>query len=299
MAVADLLSLIVNPVLFLFEEIFQSYKLGVIGCKTEGMIEGTFLVTSVITLCFISKDRLTAIAFPTEKRLNRKTVKLAILATWIIGLGLSIPFAIFRNYHERQWKNFLECYCAEKLEILLLYWHILLIALVWIPSAVLIVCYATIFWKLRKHEKKRRKRQQTTSRNQLQRNYKQRFAVTSFIVVVSFVVLRIPFSTFVFIRYNRYQNGESSKISESLEILWYTARYLIFVDCALTPIIYGVLNENFRKAIRLTWIYNCCCKLKAARRIEIFTISRNKYEISQNDFPTTSKGVIKSDVIRL
>lgn len=304
MAVADLLSLIVNPVLFLFEEIFQSYKLGAIGCKTEGFIEGTFLITSVMTLCFISKDRLTAIASPTEKRLNRKTVKLAILSTWIVGIGLSIPFAVFRNYREREWKDFLECYCAEQLEFLLLYWHVLLIALVWIPSAVLIICYAIIFWKLRNHEKTRRKRQQNSaSRNQLQRSYKQKFALTSLVVVVSFVVLRIPFSTFVFIRYNRYQNDESSEISESLKTLWYTARYMIFVDCALTPVIYGIMNENFRKAIRLTWIYNCCCKLKAARRIEIFTISRNKYEISvisqNNDFPTTTRDVIKSDVVRL
>lgn len=304
MAVADLLSLIVNPVLFLFEEIFQNYKLGVIGCKSEGMIEGTFLVASVMTLCFISKDRLTAIAFPTEPRLNRKTVKYAILSTWIIGVGLSIPFAAFRDYHERQWRNYLEIYCAENLEILLLYWHILLIALMWIPSAVLIICYTTIFWKLRKHEQKLRKRRQQqnlTSRNQLQRSYKKKFAMTSFIVVVSFLVLRIPFSIFVSIRYNRYRDNESSEISESLKILWYTSRYLIFVDCALTPVIYGIMNENFRKAIRLTWIYNCCCKLKLARRIEIFTISRNRYDVSQSNVAPSDDVDQKSktDVIRL
>lgn len=300
MAVADLLSLIVNPVLFLFEEIFQNYKLGVFGCKLEAMVEGTFLVTSVITLCFISKDRLTAIAFPTENRLNRRTVKYAIASTWTVGLALSIPFAVFRHYHERQWINFLECFCVEDMQILLLYWHILLIALVWIPSAVLIFCYATIFWKLRKHEQKLKKRNQNfPSRNQLQRSYKKKLAVTSFIVVVSFVVLRIPFSTFVFIRYNRYHDDESSEIGESLEFLWYTARYLIFVDCALTPVIYGVMNENFRKAIRLTWIYSCCCKLKVARRIEVFTISKNRYEVSQqSNFHETQLNQ-KADVIRL
>lgn len=53
MALSDLCLLLLSPGLFLFHEIFQSYKLGIVGCKAEGMVEVTLLITSVITLCFV------------------------------------------------------------------------------------------------------------------------------------------------------------------------------------------------------------------------------------------------------
>jgi len=85
MAVADLLVLVVCPGLFLFHEFFQSYRLGPLGCKLEGMFEVSLLVTSVITLCFISYDRLTAIAFPFRKRLTYRSAKIVIAASWLGG----------------------------------------------------------------------------------------------------------------------------------------------------------------------------------------------------------------------
>lgn len=196
MAVTELIVLMFCPGLFVFHEIFQSYKLGEIGCRAEGTLEVALLITSVITLCFISYDRLTAIAFPMESRLNFKTTKIVIIGSWVAGFIIASPLAIFRDYKERQWKDFLEAFCTEDLKILPLYWHILVIALVWLPMAVLVSCYSVIFWKLDQYEKLRKKRD-----NPLQISYKRKFAVTLFIVVVSFVLLRLPFTTLVFIRY--------------------------------------------------------------------------------------------------
>ena len=279
MAIADLCVLLLCPGLFLFHEIFQSYKLGEIGCKAEGMIEVSLLITSVITLCFISYDRLTAIAFPMETRLSFKGAKCVILVSWIGGLIISSPLAIFRNYQERQWRNFLESFCTENLNVLPLYWHILVIALVWIPMAVLVFCYSVIFWKLDRYEKIRKKRD-----NPLQISYKRKLAVTLFIVVVSFVLLRLPFTTMVFIRYNMLQHSEMNQVEGSFQVLWYISHYLIFVDCALTPLIYGVTNENFRRAFRQTKFYRMCCFCQntkgSSTTIEIFTFgTRNNYHL--------------------
>jgi hypothetical protein len=279
MAVADLFALFLCPGLFLFQEIFQSYKLGEVGCKAEAMIEVSLLITSVITLCFISYDRLTAIAFPMETRLNFKSTKYVIVASWIGGFVLSSPLAIFRNYEERRWKNFIEGFCAENMKVLPLYWHILVIALMWAPMAVLIFCYSMIFWKLDQYEKLRKKRD-----NPLQISYKRKFAVTLFIVVVSFVLLRLPFTTLVFIRSNMLQNSNIDQVTGSFQVLWYVSHYLIFVDCALTPVIYGVTNENYRRAFRQTKFYKICCFCRGSRQvsttIEIFTFgNRNNYQL--------------------
>lgn len=289
MAIADLFVLAVCPGLFLFHEIFQSYKLGEIGCKAEGMIEVSLLITAVITLCFISYDRLTAIAFPMETRLNFRTAKYVIIASWIGGIILSSPLAIFRNYQERQWRNFLESFCTENLNILPLYWHILVIALVWIPMAVLIFCYSMIFWKLDQYEKLRKKRD-----NPLQISYKRKFVVTLFIVVLSFVLLRLPFTTLVFIRFNMLQNSEMNQVDGSFQVLWYISHYLIFLDCALTPVIYGVTNESFRRAFRQTKLYKICCfcqrTKKSTTTIEIFTFgTKNNYQLEPRNPIVTNR----------
>jgi hypothetical protein len=241
------------------------------------LIEISLLIASVITLCFISKDRLMAVAFPMEKRLNARQVKYAIATSWLVGLLLSFPLAIFTNYRERQWINFKESWCAENIDIMPLYWQILVIALMWIPLTVLVVCYSTIFYKLKQRENIRRRRQNLM---QIQRSYKKKFVSTLFVVVISFVVLRTPLTTFVFIRYFRLHHYEINEISHAIEILWYISHYLIFVDCAVKPVIYGIMNENFRKAFRSSTMYRCCGRAKESVKSKIFHISNHQYELS-------------------
>lgn len=58
----------------------------------------TFLLTAVLNLCVVSYDRLTAIVLPMEKRITMQGAKMTMLFTWMLGLTISIPFAIYRNY---------------------------------------------------------------------------------------------------------------------------------------------------------------------------------------------------------
>lgn len=192
-----------------------------------------------------SYERLTAIAFPMQARLTFKQTKIVIAASWICGLILSSPLAIFRSYKERQWRNFLEAFCYEDLNILPVYWHILIVALVWIPLGVLVFCYSTIFIKLDQYEKMRKKRI-----HPLTISYKRKFAKTLFIVLVTFIILRIPFTSIVFMRSNMLQHNEMNQVEGSFQVMWYISRYLIFLNCALTPCVYGITNENFRRAFR-------------------------------------------------
>lgn len=57
-----------------------------------------FLLTAVFNLCVVSCDRLTAIVLPMEKRITMRGAKMSILFTWMMGLTISIPFAVYRNY---------------------------------------------------------------------------------------------------------------------------------------------------------------------------------------------------------
>ncbi|CAO1441879.1 unnamed protein product [Diamesa serratosioi] len=270
MAIADLFVLLIGPGMFLFHDFFQDYKLGPIGCKTEGMMEGSLLVTAVLSLCLISYDRLTAITLPTETRLNLKGAKIAIFLTWTVGLILAAPLSVFREYSERNWKNFLETFCAENPNILPLYWHILTIALVYIPLVVLVISYSMIFWKLDRYEQARKQRE-----HPMTVCYKKKFAKTMFIVLISFFLLRLPFTTLVFIRTEMLKNSSIDQVDGSFQVLWYVSHYLIYVNAALTPIIYGLTNENYRRSIRQSLWYKhlCCCKsssMESLTRTRVF-----------------------------
>lgn len=98
MATADFATLLICPIMVMFRDFFQNYLLGPVGCKSEGFLQASLLITAVLSLSAVSYDRLTAIVLPQETRLTIKGAKMVILGTWIFGAGLSVPLIIFRNY---------------------------------------------------------------------------------------------------------------------------------------------------------------------------------------------------------
>lgn len=65
----------------------------------------TFLLTAVFNMCVVSYDRLTAIVLPMEKRITMRSAKMTMFLTWMVGLTISIPFAIYRNYKVSRCRN--------------------------------------------------------------------------------------------------------------------------------------------------------------------------------------------------
>ncbi|XP_059622424.1 neuropeptide FF receptor 2 [Phlebotomus argentipes] len=255
MAAADLAFLAICPAMVMVKNFFQNYELGEIGCKTEGFLLGAFLLTAVMNLVAVSYDRLTAIVLPQEARLTIKGARIVLCLTWLFGVCLSLPLLIYRQYRVRIWLNFDEKWCTEDTSVLPMYWHVLISGLVWLPLGVMLICYSAIFYKLDRYEAKVLKRE-----NPISVSYKTKVAKMLFIVLITFVILRGPFTALVFIRYQLLKQSQMNQISTSFEILWYIAHYLIFVNAAVNPIIYGWKNDNFRKAFRQTPIVRIFCK---------------------------------------
>lgn len=101
-------------------------------------------------------------------------------------------------------------------------------------------------------------------------SYKKKVTITMFIVVIVFIFLRIPFTVLVIIRGNNLNNPTmAAKIDGYFQILWYTSHYLIFVNCAVNPLIYGLNNDNFKKAFKHTTFFPCC---KSKQKVSLFSI---------------------------
>lgn len=148
MAVADLLTLLVCPAMFMLNDFYQNYQLGCVGCKLEGFLVVVFLITAVLNLSVVSYDRLTAIVLPMETRLTVRGAQIVVVCTWVLGILLASPLALYRSYRVRIWKNFTERYCKENTSILPKYWYVLITILVWLPLGIMLICYIAIFYKV-------------------------------------------------------------------------------------------------------------------------------------------------------
>ena len=98
MAVADVVTLLICPAMFMINDFYQNYQLGSIGCKMEGFMDVAFFITAVLNLSAVSYDRLTAIVLPTETRLTMWGVRFVIAFTWLGGFLIALPLALYRTY---------------------------------------------------------------------------------------------------------------------------------------------------------------------------------------------------------
>ncbi|GJQ80969.1 hypothetical protein Trydic_g4786 [Trypoxylus dichotomus] len=300
MAAADLASVLIHPWVFFIYNFFQNYQLGVFGCKVEGAMECAIVLASVMSLSAISYDRLTAIVLPKETRLNRKGSKILIALTWVFGIILASPLSFYRTYKERQWLDFLEKYCTENIIVVNIYWHVIITMLVWLPLIIMLVCYTGIFIKLNYYEKCIKKKAVL-----LHVNYKAKVAKATFIIVITFIVCKIPFTALIFYRNQLLKNGGMSnshqvqnQVNGTYTMLWITSKYLIFANAAINPVIYGLTNEKFRRAFKTTALSRCLfgCDNKrvskpavrkkqtketlvqGSNKSKIFTIFKNKHQ---------------------
>ncbi|XP_076250782.1 neuromedin-K receptor-like [Rhynchophorus ferrugineus] len=269
MAVADSLSLLIHPCFMFVYDYFQNYQLGSVGCKGEGPIECSLLMASVISMSAITYDRLTSIVLPNETRIDQKKAKIVICCTWIIGIAMSYPLAVYRTFKERQWRNFDETYCTEDAVIINIYWYVIITVLVWLPLSIQIVCYSTIFVKLNKYEKIIVK-----SFNHHQLGYKRSAAKMMFIVILTFMVCRIPYTAFIIYRHCLLKSKKQSStnvitniVDGSYHTLWFTSKYLLIVNASLNPLIYSATNISFRNAFKRTKLWQLIENLSIVKRI--------------------------------
>lgn len=102
-------------------------------------------------------------------------------------------------------------------------------------------------FQLDRYEQKVLKRE-----NSISISYKTKVARMLFIVVIIFIILHIPFTALIFIRNQLLKSLVMDQIDGWFYILWYTSHYLLYLNAAVNPIIYGLTNDNFRRAYHQT-----------------------------------------------
>lgn len=150
-----------------------------------------------------------------------------------------------------------------------LYWHVLISVIVWFPLIVMLLCYSAILWKLDRYEQQVLKREHPISVS-----YKTKVAKTLFVVVLTFVLLRVPFTVLIFARNDLLKQSVINQVNGSFTVLWYSSHYLIFLNAAVNPLIYGLTNDNFRRAYHQTPLCGFFCgKQKVVVKVSLYSVN--------------------------
>lgn len=109
-------------------------------------------------------------------------------------------------------------------------------------------------------------------------------AKTLFVVVLTFVVLRVPFTALIIMRTAMLSSQSViNQVNGSFAILWYASHYLIFLNAAVNPLIYGLTNDNFRRAYHQTPIFLCCKKPHATFAKVNYLKIKKKYKFTKKE----------------
>lgn len=95
-----------------------------------------------------------------------------------------------------------------------------------------------------------------------------------FIIVAIFIMLHIPFTVLIFMRNQLLKIHQMNSLTNEFYLLNCLSQYCLFLNAAVNPIIYGLTNDNFRRAYYQTPILpklkqcmgkkvNLCCQQNA------------------------------------
>lgn len=259
MAISDMLI----PMVFVMRNVTGLYldswlvtgNIGKILCKLVHVLADVSLLVSVQSLVLMSVDRFGAVVFPFRSPLiTSKRCPLVIFATWIVAVAsiFPLPFAYIRQTYQRE--AALKCFSfwdetIEGVDWLADYLLAVYVAFVFIPVALLIIIYSTIFIKLKSQQipgeqlavslEKRRAKQNT---NVL------KMAIA---IVLGFILCWLPSTIDYFLRFV-VRDSYACGYGIYTEISW----FFLASACAVNPCICFTFSGNYREGLKR--LLNCC-----------------------------------------
>ncbi|KAJ7375243.1 hypothetical protein OS493_001988 [Desmophyllum pertusum] len=238
LAVADMLVGSISVPLYLLMDISPRHFETFFSRGVFTMFDVICGVSSILNLTAISLERCYALLCPIKHRNIRKRVVLAIiLVTWILAVlaGTKISFFAGHNYADL----------------------IVIVAIFFVPLAIILGAYGTIFHIARAHA---RGRGISSFKKDL------RIAMTVAVVIGLFVICWTPFLAICFtVSVCSVTTGMSAGCQGFLnlpQVLVRIFKWLQYGNSVCNPIVYGLRNEEFRRAFRKLLLGLCCKEVR-------------------------------------
>ena len=214
-------------------------------CKLHAFLADASTSVSIQSLVLITVDRFGAVVFPLRSPIvSPKLCAFFIPVTWIVAMTIVSPYLLAfklvevpeRIVCERQWREAF----GEKSSYAI-YFLIIAVVFVYIPTVLLVAFYSIIIIKLKKQahpgEQSANADEQRTRRN---RNVL-KMAVA---IVAVFFICWIPFfSTWLIFYFTT-----DSSIRSCCSLIYTVTLFMAYANCAINPIICLIFNTWIREA---------------------------------------------------
>lgn len=250
-------------------------------CRMTSFIQCTSMTVSILSLVLIALERHQLIINPMGWRPSLSQAYLGIAVIWILASLLSLPFMTNYTLFDAGLKQFYltgvytsKVTCSPSWsseESRLFYLTALMLLQYCIPLIFILVCYLRIYLRLRK-----RKDMFEKNKCNCRMVPFKRINVLLASMVVAFGVCWLPLHVF-----NSIDDWSYKIIPHCLHDLIFSLCHLIAMASAcVNPIIYGFLNNNFRKDMKALIL--SCHNQSSVQEYEHLSLSTMQTEVSKD-----------------
>ena len=263
LSLADLLFVLTMP-FFCYATFTSDWPFGEVGCKVAYVLRETNRFASVFLLSALSMDRYLA-SFTSPKISQFRTIRagcIICIILWVMSSFVTVPFWIHSttipSYENKTSCQFL--WPAEKrIQYKIMWTYFQLFTCLIVPSILMSFAYISLTLRVRGMFK--------TARTSNFKKPGPRMTKTSFAVVLMFMLCQTPYhivelvSLYKNIKVDEYAKRNERYTPPYSEILCFIylnglAQVLVFVSSCCNPIVYGLLNENYRKYVKVTSFFS-------------------------------------------
>ncbi|GAB6024995.1 receptor [Chamberlinius hualienensis] len=260
LAISDLLLCLFTMPFSLAEILLKTWTMSEFMCKLVITLQATSIYVSTMSITAIALDRYNVIVYPTREWTKKLGAVATLTAIWLVALFLSLPLYIVRKL-DIQYVGLPQieyvAFCFEEWPTKHgrgFYSIASMIFQYFLPIITVSVAYARICKKLKHRTSVRVKLKSANETDQNQQN--QRVRKTNLLLIsiaLIFGISWLPLNIFNLVTDWHYEHTEHSKI------VFASCHVMGMSSACSNPLLYGWLNNNFRKEFKEVFAGCCGC----------------------------------------
>ncbi|XP_049721128.1 melatonin receptor type 1A [Elephas maximus indicus] len=250
LAVADLVVAVYPYPLVLTSVVNNGWNLGYLHCQVSGFLKGLSVVGSIFNITGIAINRYCYLchSLQYDKLYSNKNSLCYVFLIWVLMLVAIVPNLCTGTlqYDSRIYSCTFTQTVSSAYTIAVVVFHFI------VPMIIVIFCYLRIWVLVLQVRRRVKPDNKTKLKPQDFRNF-----VTMFVVFVLFAICWAPLNFIGLV----VSLDPASMVPRIPEWLFVASYYMVYFNSCLNAIIYGLLNQNFRKEYRKIIASLCTAKL--------------------------------------
>lgn len=246
LCIADLLiAVIYLPFITVALYITDEWIFGTFMCKLVSFSQSVATKASILILTALSLERYLTICRPNRVVITAVRVRILCVGLWVIAMGTALPLFIYKTTGSFGGIE----YCTETWspDAAAAYTYVLFALFYVMPLIVMVALYLKIGQKLLQSTRKTNSMRLPNSVGKATLSSKTRLTKICVLIILSFALSWAPAHIITLHYYS------SPDRLENEDVIYPIVSCISYSNCALNPLLYCFMSQNFRNAIVTEW----------------------------------------------